>query len=79
MLQDWQAPTAVAAYRTAALDEGDRAVCFVALRAGADAHGLPTGASNAQRHRDPRSRMRSTQGHPALGSLTARRAALTGR
>ena len=79
VLQDWQAPTAVAAYLTAAFDEGDRAMCFVALRTVADAHGLQTGASNAQRHRDHRSRMRSAQGHPSLGSLIARRAALTGR
>ena len=59
MLQDWQDPTEVAAYLTAALDEGDSAVFFVARRDVADAHGLQTVASKAQRNRDHLSRMLS--------------------
>jgi len=71
LLQDLQDPKEAAAYLTAALDEGDRAVFLLALRDVTDAHGLQTVAHKAQLNRENLYRMLSEQGNPQLESLTA--------
>jgi probable addiction module antidote protein len=71
LLQDLQDPGEAAAYLSAALEDGERAVFLLALRDVADAKGLSLLAAKAQLNRENLYRMLSEHGNPQLDSLTA--------